>query len=478
MRILFLNPPFIKGFNREVRWQEKSKICVFHPPLLLAYAAAVARNHNHKVEVIDAPPLGLTVDETLLEVKKFHPDIVVAETSTSSIINDCEIVKTIKDIIGCFTGLVGPHVTALDKNTLDRFEGIDVIARQEYDYTITELANAIEDNRSLSTISGLTFCDHGKIIRTPNRQPIMNLDELPFPARDLLPNEIYFDGVYINPFTFMLCGRGCPFQCTFCVFPQVVFGHRYRIRSAGNVVNEMERIKEDFPHIRSIHFNDDTLTANREHTVSICKEILDRKLDISWSCYSRVDTIDSEMLAWMKRAGCHLIKYGIENGDDQVLRNMRKGGKATVKQARKTIKLTKNEGIKTFSAFVLGMPGETIETMEKTVRLAVELDSDYVQFSIAIPFPGTEFYREMKQLGYLCFEDWSDYLGADGRANVVFNYPYLSGKKILRFQKLAWQKYYLRPKFVIKTLKKSLTSLEQFKRSVKASWGLLLYLLS
>jgi len=469
LNIAFLNPPFRGTYNREVRFQAVSPQKALHPPIMLAYATAVCRDAGHRVDLIDAPALEINEEQTIERLRKFSPDYIVMLTSTASVQSDAELAKKLMARTGAKTVAVGVHATAVPDDTLDR--GFDIVARGEYDYTIRDIAAG----KNLEEIEGISFKKGRKSIHNKNRELIKNLDELPFPAREFLPNEKYYSALYKNPFTFVLAGRGCPHQCIYCAGPQLMSGRAYRFRSPANVVAELLHIKENFK-LKSVLFNDDTLNVNKKHVLELCDLIVKEKANLPWAAYSRVDSVDPEIAAAMRKAGCFLVKIGFESGCDELLLSMKKGARATTGQAIKAAKCFKDAGIQVHGTFVFGMPGETVETIKRTIEFAKRLDIDFVQFSVAQPYPGTEFYDYLKKNGLMRFREWSDYLDKKGRITPIFEYPNLSRGDMQYWLKEAYKEYYIRPSYMLKALRQRLTNWNLFKTSLRSGWSLLQYL--
>lgn len=471
MNVMFLNPPFRGAYNREVRFQAISPQKALHPPIMLGYGAAVCREAGHKVGLIDAPASELDESAVVERIKNFRPQYIVMLTSTASVKSDGELAVKLSKASGAKTIAVGVHASAVPGDTLEH--GFDIVARGEYEYTIREIA----EGRALSKVLGITYKNSGKICSNAPRPLIKNLDELPFPARDLMPNEKYYSALYKNPFTFILAGRGCPHRCIFCAMPQVISGRAYRFRSPENIVKELEHLKKNF-RFRSVLFNDDTLNVNRTHILRLCDLMAKRRIKMPWAAYSRVDSVDEETAKAMKKAGCFLVKIGFESGSDEMLQGMKKGPRATTEQARKAVMFFKDAGIQVHGTFVFGMPGETNETIRKTIDFAKALDVDFVQFSVAQPYPGTEFYEYLKAKGYLKFEEWSEYLDECGCIKPVFSYPGLSAEDMETWLKTAYREYYFRPGYIAKAMAQRLTNWELFKTSLRSARSLLGYLKS
>ncbi|MFA4855177.1 MAG: radical SAM protein [archaeon] len=469
MNIVFLNPPFRGTYNREVRFQAVSPQKALHPPIMLGYAAAVCQRNGHEVDLIDAPALEIGEEATIERISGFEPEYVVMLTSTASVESDAGIAKKIAAKTGAKTIAVGVHATAVPEDTLDK--GFDIVARGEYDYTIRDLA----EGARLEEIEGISFKKGKKIIHNKARPLIQDLDKLPFPARELLPNEKYYSALYKNPFTFVLAGRGCPHQCIYCAGPQLMYGRGYRMRSPENVVAELKHLKENFK-FKSVLFNDDTLNVNKKYLLELCGLMVKEKINLPWAAYSRVDSVDKEIAEAMKKAGCFLVKVGFESGCDEQLKNMKKGPRATTEQAKKAAKLFEDAGIQVHGTFVFGMPGETVESIKKTIEFAKQLNIDFVQFSVAQPYPGTEFYEFLKSKGYLRFKNWADYLDCEGKIRPIFEYPGLSMQDMQYWLKQAYKEYYLRPSYMLKALKQRLTNWNLLKSSFRSGWSLLQYM--
>ncbi len=469
MNIAFLNPPFRGTYNREVRFQAVSPQKALHPPIMLGYATAICRDLGNKVDLIDAPALEIGEEQTIKRIAGLEPQYVVMLTSTASVKSDAALAKKISKETGAKTIAVGMHATAVPNDTLHR--GFDIVARGEYDYTIRDIASG----SLLETVEGVSFKKGKRIIHNKARPLIRNLDDLPFPAREFLPNEKYYSALYKNPFTFVLAGRGCPHQCIFCAGPQLMSGRGYRMRSPENVVAELKHLKENF-NFKSILFNDDTMNVNKKYLLGLCKLMVEEKVGIPWVAYSRVDSVDKEIASAMRKAGCFLVKVGFESGCDELLKTMKKG--TTTGDARKAAKCFKGAGIQVHGTFVFGMPGETAKTMRKTIDFAKQLDLDFVQFSVAQPYPGTEFYKYLESRGYLRFRDWDDFLDCSGRITPIFEYPNLGRQEMLDWMRRAYREYYLRPYYIAKALRQRLTNWSLLKTSLRSGWSLLQYLKS
>jgi radical SAM superfamily enzyme YgiQ (UPF0313 family) len=318
---------------------------------------------------------------------------------------------------------------------------IDIIARGEYEHTVLELARALRDKRNLAQVRGLTFRRNDDVLLNPDRLRVGDLDSLPFPARDYFDWRKYHEpGYYALPWITMISSRGCPFRCTFCSWPQTMYGHKYRVRSARNVVDEMELcVKKYRP--GEIFFDDDTFTIGKKRVLDICRQILDRRLRVVWSCMGRTDTVDEEMLTEMRKAGCRKIKFGVETGSPTLMADIKKG--LDLDKVTEAFRVARAVGMEVHGTFMIGLPGETRDTVRETVDLACSIPMDSIQFSIATPFPGTEFYRQCADNRWLVTENWEDY---DGNFGSVVSYPQLSKVEIEELFYFADREYELRRK--------------------------------
>jgi len=440
LKVFFANPPIRmngRRFNRPVRFPQFDYATkVLHPPLILAYAAGYIRAHGHTVDLVDALALQMDSRAFTQKVEDFQPDFVVFETSTASFLNDAKLAHIVKERTGAKMVFVGTHVSATPSESL-AVSDIDAVMIGEYEEQLLEYIEKGPENTA-----GLAFkTNNGRILVNRKKAPPTDLDRFPFPARDLLPNKRYFDPILMNPFTFVLSGRGCPYRCTFCNWPQVFWGHVYRVRSPRNVVDELEDIERNHL-IKSFLFNDDTFTVNKPHAMAVCEEMIRRGVTLSWGAYARPDLDDLKLLHAMRRAGCFLLKVGVESGNQQILNNMKKGTK--LENIRKGIRVMKEEGFHVHATFVFGMPGESHKTIEETIDFAKELDPTTVQFSTAVPYPGTEFYRYIIENGYLKVENWEEQLPL----NPTYEYENLSSEDIKNAVKKAYRSYYLRWKLL------------------------------
>ncbi|MFQ6075853.1 MAG: B12-binding domain-containing radical SAM protein [Candidatus Bathyarchaeia archaeon] len=388
-----------------------------YPPLGLAYIAAFLRENGIHVKIIDARSLGLTCGEVVKMVENEGPDFVGMSVITPKIEVALYLSRKIKEVLpGVKIILGGPHIHFEHKEVIKN-EEVDFCVRGEGELTALELINAVSGGGDLREVKGVTFKDGSDVIVTPDRSFIKDLDALPFPARDLLPNPIY-RGIWTGgkSFTSMLATRGCPYSCHFCD-AGAMWGRLHRRRSVGDVLDELEQIYEKFD-VKCVRFVDDLLVVNKKWAIELCRGMVERGLDmIEWSCDGRVGLMSEELLREMKRANCRVIFYGIEFGNQRILDFCNKG--FTIPQVRETIDATARAGISSYGYFMMGYPTETRETIEDTIALAKDLALNYgmdsAGFSIVTPFPGTPLYEYCRRNNLLRTTDWSRYSFQLGR---------------------------------------------------------------
>ncbi len=474
MKITFINPPFkteYGKFSRESRSPSIGHSGVLYYPLWLIYAAAVAQKEGFEIVFYDACAKGTNIDETLNTIKNTAKDskLFVLDTSTPSIYSDAAFGEKIKEEFpDSFVLLVGTHPSATVDETMNINASIDGIARREYDYIVRDLAIALRDKKPLESVKGLSFRNSsGDIVNNQEADYITNLDEIPFASKFIKENLCVTDYVFTAaafPSIQIFTGRGCPARCKFCVYPQTMHGHNYRLRSVDNVVDEFKYIIENFKNVKEIVIEDDTFTANKTRTVEICKKLIENKIKIRWLCNARVN-LDYQTMKIMKKAGCHLVIPGIESVNQTILNNIHKG--TTVEQIEKFIANAKKAGLMVHACYMVGNNGETHETMEATLRYALKFKTDTAQFFPLIPYPGTEAYEWAQSNGYI-HGKYDEYCQEDGTLNCIINTPELSAKELVDFCAYARKKYYIRPWYICHRLWRGLIDFEDLKRSLKA----------
>ena len=445
MNALFLNPPSYDGFDGGAgsRYQARREVTSYWYPTWLAQPAALVPNSK----LMDCPPHNIDLQGCLREARNY--DHVIIHTSTPSLRNDSKVAEAIKQQRpSTKIGFVGAHAAVLPTETLKASPAIDWVGRKEFDFTCKEVA----EGRPLETIAGLSFKDKdGKIRHNPERDLMVNMDLLPWVAdvykRDL-EIEKYFIGYLLHPYISIYTGRGCPAQCTFCLWPQTIGGHKYRVRSPQNVADEMAYLKRLFPQVREFFFDDDTFTANLPRAREIAKKLA--PLGLTWSCNSRAN-LDYDTIKMMKDCGLRLFLVGYESGSEQILKNIKKG--VTVEEMRRFTKACHQAGVVVHGTFVLGLPVETRESIEQSIRFAQELDVFSIQVSLAAPYPGTELYDQAKLNGWFSKKDKTDIVHEDGFQDSTLSYPDLSKAEIFEAVERFYRAYYLRPKPILRIIK-------------------------
>ncbi|MEM2345497.1 MAG: radical SAM protein, partial [Archaeoglobaceae archaeon] len=377
-------------------------------------------------------------------VKKIKNSIIVGITSTTpTFVSALNYAKKIKEVFpDVFVILGGVHISFEPEKAVSN-DFVDAVCIGEGEETIVEVAERVEAGKTLEGVKGIYYKEEGKLRKNEPRNFIENLDSLPFPAFDLMPLEKYSVlGQKIKHFP-MITSRGCPFACRYCS-SSLFMGHRFRARSAKNVVDEIEWLMDEFK-AKHIAFSDDTFTLNKKRVVEICEEIKRRKLEITWSCSSRIDTVTDELLKLMKSVGCVAIYYGIESASKRILEYYRK--RISIERAKEVVRTTRKIGISTICSFIIGAPIETREEMKKTLEFAIKLDPDYAQFTILTPYPGTEIYEEAKRKNLLLSENYEDYTAAKPVIKTQ-----VSPKELAAILKSCYLKFYLRPRFILREL--------------------------
>ncbi len=441
--VLLINPPtpqkgryIIRDLNRSGR---TSKEKIIWPQTSLAYLAAMLPK-KVSVKIIDCIAEDMGWEELKDVVKREKPKLVGAHVITSTAHNDLKtfgVVKRLNKRIKTVT--FGPHSTELVKETFGECGGLDYIIRGEPELTFEALVKRIFGKRVfLSSIDGLAYRTGGKIRINKDRKFIKDLDTLPLPRHDLLPIEKYLFPFMSGGFTFVIGSRGCPFPCTFCRQP-IMWKGQVRSRSPESLIKEIRLLKK--LGIKEFLFSTDTFTVDKGIVMKFCDLMIKEGLsDIRWACNSRVDTIDREMAEAMKEAGCWMVALGLESGSDKILKLAKKS--ATVKQNKEAVKMLDDVGIKVYGYFIIGLLGETKKTIRQTVELAKELPVTFAIFHVASPYPGTVFYKQVKEKGFLTDEGWES--SDQGNLSPV-DYPGLSGDEIMVGIKSAYREFYLRP---------------------------------
>lgn len=435
MKTLFLHPPSFDGFDGGAgsRFQARREIKSFWYPTWLAQPAALVPGSR----LIDAPPAGLTLNDVLPLARDY--ELLVIHTSTPTFASDMRTIAAMKAhnpdlLIGC----VGAHVAVAPQESLAAHPALDFVGRNEFDFTIREVA----EGRPLSGIDGLSYRNaSGVIVHNPERAILENMDLLPFVSevykRDLTI-ENYFIGYLKHPYLSFYAGRGCKSRCTFCLWPQTVGGHRYRTRSPGHVLAEIAYARQAFPQVKEFFFDDDTFTDNTERAEQIARGL--GKMGVTWSCTAKPN-VPRRTLEVLKDNGLRLFLVGYESGNQQILHNIKKG--ILVDVARRFTRDCHELGIRIHGTFILGLPGETKQTIEETIRYATEINPHTIQVSLAAPYPGTHLYRQAIENGWLD-AGHADLTDQSGRQAAPLSYPHLSHTEIFESVEDFYRRFYFR----------------------------------
>ena len=444
MRISFINPPTPDGskYMKELgRCGRRAIVGEVWPQTGLAYLASIGRESGAEVQLLDGMGAEYTSEKTLDEIRKFRPELVLAHVTTPTAENDREFCYRLKRAYhSAVIGVIGTHPTALKSEMLEPGV-IDLVIVGEAEGTIAEICRK---NSFRGEIPGIIHSlDENEIVDGGERSLVEELNSLPFPARDLLPVQNYTMPFFgREPFLTVIPGRGCPFHCSFCRAGSV-WGHKVRLRTVDNIMAELKDIVEKFS-IRNIVFMTDLFTINSKWVTELCNAIVESRLGIQWICNSRVDGITPELTKTMAEAGCRMISFGLESGDDEILKTCHK--QIDLKQSEDAIRWTKEAGILAFGYFIIGLPGETWGTVEKTIKASIRINPDYALFHLATPFPGTELYEWADKRGYLISDDWADYDEEDGRA---MRTEAMTLEDLQRAKKIATRRFYWRVSKII-----------------------------
>lgn len=458
-KVLLINPPWVIGEDNNL-WND---VASCWPSLGLAYIAAVLEEAGHKVKYLDCSAMRHTVGDTMRALRAYQEKFdFIGLTATTPLVNNAlAIARGAKEIFpGTKIILGGVHPSVMPDAVMDEL-AVDFVVMDEGEETTLELVSG----REPAQILGLCHRQNGRIIKNASRPLIADLEKIPPPAYHLLPMDKYYPAVgsYKRlPAMILFATRGCPGRCTFChrAFHGVV-----RKRSARSIINEIKILQRDY-RIREVAFYDDTFTLFKDVVREFCDIIKKERIDITWSCFTRVDHVNEELLRLMKQAGCHLILFGVESADEQILKNINK--MISLDKVVEITRLARRVGIETRASFMIGNQGETEETVKKTIAFALKLDPDEVQFNIATAYPGTELFDWAKEKDYIQSFNWDDY----SMSNVVLETPDLSRQKLQYYYELAHRKFYFRPKIILRRLW-HIRSKEQLKQEVRGGLALL-----
>lgn len=458
MRTLFLQPPSFDGFDGGAgsRYQAKREIKSFWFPTWLAQPAALVPGSR----LIDAPPARMGMDPILEDVK--NRDLVIIHTSTPSFASDVRVAQMIKDANPkIMIGMVGAKVAVQPTESMEKGSPIDFVARNEFDFTIKEIA----EGKPLAEVDGITWRNEkGEIIANKDRAMIEDMDSLPFVTevykRDLNIND-YFIGYLKHPYISIYTGRGCKSRCTFCLWPQTVGGHRYRTRSPEHVAAEVRLAKQYFPDVQEFMFDDDTFTDDLPRAEAIAREM--GKLGVTWSCNAKAN-VPYDTLKVLKENGLRLLLVGYESGNQQILHNIKKG--MLVETAKEFTRNCHKLGIKIHGTFIVGLPGETKETIQETIKFAKEINPHTLQVSLAAPYPGTFLHKQATENGWLN-EAEAELIDESGVQIAPLHYPHLSHTEIFESVEEFYRKFYFRGSKIASIVNEMVRSPQMMKRRLR-----------
>lgn len=458
MRTLFLQPPSFDGFDGGAgsRYQAKREIKSFWFPTWLAQPAALVPGSR----LIDAPPAKMGMDPILEDVK--NRDLVVIHTSTPSFASDVRVAQMIKDANPkIMIGMVGAKVAVQPTESMEMGSPIDFVARNEFDFTIKEIA----EGKPLAEVDGITWRNEkGEIVANKDRAMIEDMDSLPFVTevykRDLNIND-YFIGYLKHPYISIYTGRGCKSRCTFCLWPQTVGGHRYRTRSPEHVAAEVRLAKQYFPEVQEFMFDDDTFTDDLPRAEAIAREM--GKLGVTWSCNAKAN-VPYDTLKVLKENGLRLLLVGYESGNQQILHNIKKG--MLVETAKEFTRNCHKLGIKIHGTFIVGLPGETKETIQETIQFAKEINPHTLQVSLAAPYPGTFLHKQATENGWLN-EAEAELIDESGVQIAPLHYPHLSHTEIFESVEEFYRKFYFRGSKIASIVNEMIRSPQMMKRRLR-----------
>jgi len=456
---LFLHPPSYDGFDGGAgsRYQARREVRSFWYPTWLAQPAALLPTSK----LVDAPPAGLRLEDVLSLAS--HYELLVMHTSTPSLASDLKVAEAFREANPrILIGLVGAEVAVNPSNSLSRSPAVDFVCGKEFDFTIKEVA----EGRPLAQVAGLTFRSPGGPVTHNPPQELENMDELPFVTevykRDLRVED-YFIGYLKHPYLSLYTGRGCRSKCTFCLWPQTVGGHRYRTRTPCNVIQEITLAHRYFPQVKEFFFDDDTFTDDLPRAEAIAHGL--GKLGVTWSCNAKAN-VPRRTLEVLKANGLRLLLVGYESGSQKILNNIKKGTRVDI--ARRFTRDCHDLDITIHGTFIVGLPGDTPETLRETIRFAVETNPHTIQVSLAAPYPGTELYEQALENNWLD-QTHGELVDNRGLQLASLHYPNLSHQEISQALETMYRRFYFRPRKMVELLGEMLGSPQMLIRRLRES---------
>lgn len=487
MRILALNAPFHRNYSSHQRSPAVTKSRTLYYPIWLAYAAGLLEKHGFEVDLVDGPGADVDFAQVLERAKAFKPELLLVATTTPSITNDVKVATALREATGAFTCLVGTHVSARPNETLEGAAEIDAVTVREYDWTVLELARTLAggERRDLSAIQGLVWRrrldshDRGEIVTNAPRPDMADISELPHAAEVYRKHFFghwtrYFYAITRHPVVTIVTGRGCPYKCTYCLFPQTLTGHGYRKRPIEAVVEEFKYIEREFPGVQEIFIEDDTLTVDRKRCRALAEALIKAKTKIRYTANARCD-VDVETLKVMRRSGLRLLCVGVESADQEILDNVKKQIK--VEQIKKFFVDTKKADVLVHACFMVGNRGETHASLDRTLQLAKQLSPDTAQFFPLMVYPGTADYEWAQKEGLLETNDYDRWLTPEGLHRSVVVRPSLPSEDLRKFCDRARREFYLRPRYIAQKLRQISRDRYEAKRTAKSFITFAKYLL-
>ncbi|NLI75102.1 MAG: radical SAM protein [Candidatus Riflebacteria bacterium] len=466
-RVAFVNPPFLPDYSRGQRSPAVTRSGTIYYPIWLAYAAAWARGQGHQVLLHDAVAARRTEEESLNEVCTFSPDVVLVEGATPSLDNDLAFATRLKERRpAARVFAVGTHVSALPEPALAQAPTLDGVIVGEFEVPLREILAALAAGRPLAGLEGVAVPGHPA---APRREFLEDLDALPFVSeiyRDFLPIDRYFNPNAHHPMVTILTGRGCPFHCSFCVFPQTLTGHAYRRRSIDSVLDEFRWVATNLPQVRGIFIEDDTFTADQSRVREFAARLQALHLPLSWTANARAD-VDYETLVAMRDSGLRALCVGFESGSQALLDRAGKGN--TLATMEEFARQARRAGVKIHGCFMVGLPGESKATMQETLQFALRLPLDTAQFYPLMVYPGTRAYREAEAAGHLVARTWRDWLSPEGLHQCVVRTADAGPATLVRFCNFARRRFYLRKSYLWYTLGRLLTDAGERHRILRSA---------
>jgi len=443
MKILVLNPPYFQPIIREGRCQSPQNMRKTSiPQMTMAYLATVLGKNGDSLRVHDCIALGMNEDDLFRDMDLFEPQLALINTTTPSINADLAFVKTFKQRYqNCFTAVIGTHVTALYEQILENNPWVDCVIRHEPEWSAVELSNMLKSGNAVAAVPGTALRVNGRIV-APDREFNPDLDVLGFPAWEHFPLDQYIHPVFNKPYLTLNTSRGCMHNCIFCV-GNIFYGKKVRFRSIPSIIDELENHIIAKYGIHHVWFYADDFTRSPEFVKDLCRAIIQRRIKITWWTNTRVDKPDEGMFRLMKQAGCYMLSIGGESGNAQILKNIKKGTKP--ENIQNTVALLRKAGINSLVYFLIGLPGETRETIQETVDFTKRLNPDYVEFYPATPYPGTEFYDIARKQHLIIDESWDHYMcGGD---QFVIEIPGVRKNELDLILRRAFREFYFRPTY-------------------------------